>query len=118
MNHCASFRRHVFTFFTLALVLFLGLPATNFAQSTTQSKVTDKAAALRQALQEKLDSIHAAGRFPGVTAGVVLGDGTSFGLASGFADTALRIPMKPSDRTSTHGSLAKWPSNSIGISER
>ena len=62
--------------------------------------------AIRDRLQATLDSIHAAGRFPGVTAGVVLADGTTFGLASGFADTALRIPMKPGDRL-LQGSVGK-----------
>src|SRR5687768_14571632 len=62
--------------------------------------------ALRSRLQATLDSIHAAGRFPGITAGVVLGDGTSFGLASGFADTALGIRMTPNDRL-LQGSVGK-----------
>jgi D-alanyl-D-alanine carboxypeptidase len=62
--------------------------------------------ALASRLQATLDSIHAAGRFPGVTAGVVLGDGTAFGLASGFADTARKIRMTPSDRL-LQGSVGK-----------
>ncbi len=62
--------------------------------------------ALRTRLQAALDSIHAAGWFPGVTAGVALGDGTAFGLASGFADTARRIRMTPDDRL-LQGSVGK-----------
>jgi D-alanyl-D-alanine carboxypeptidase len=97
MNYCASFRRQVFTFFILALVPILGLPAINFAQSTTQAKVTDKSAGLRQALQEKLDSIHAAGQFPGATAGIVLADGTSIGIATGLADREANRRMSSAD---------------------
>ena len=68
--------------------------------------LTSAQLALRARLQATLDSIHAAGRFPGVTAGVVLGDGTAFGLASGFADTARRIRMTPNDRL-LQGSVGK-----------
>jgi D-alanyl-D-alanine carboxypeptidase len=70
--------------------------------------------ALRSRLQATLDSIHAAGRFPGITAGVVLGDGTSFGLASGFADTALRIRMTPNDRL-LQGSVGKTYVSAVAL---
>ena len=80
-------------------------PAT-VATTAAAPTLTTAQLALRDRLQATLDSIHAAGRFPGVTAGVVLGDGTSFGLASGFADTALRIAMRPSDRL-LQGSVGK-----------
>ena len=80
-------------------------PAT-VATTAAAPTLTTAQLALRDRLQATLDSIHAAGRFPGVTAGVVLGDGTSFGLATGFADTALRIAMRPSDRL-LQGSVGK-----------
>ena len=76
------------------------------AAGTATTSLSSQQLAIRERLQATLDSIHAAGRFPGVTAGVVLGDGTAFGLASGFADTALRIPMKPTDRL-LQGSVGK-----------
>jgi D-alanyl-D-alanine carboxypeptidase len=76
------------------------------ASTTVAPSYTPAQAATRARLQSVLDSIHAAGRFPGVTAGVVLGDGTSFGLASGFADTAARIPMTPAARL-LQGSVGK-----------
>ena len=78
--------------------------ATNVA--TPEPTLTAAQAAIRDRLQATLDSIHAAGRFPGITAGVVLGDGTSFGLAAGLADTALGIPMRPTDRL-LQGSVGK-----------
>ena len=74
--------------------------------SVTAPAHTAAQLAVRARLQGTLDSIHASGRFPGVTAGVVLGDGTSFGLASGYADTAARIRMTPNDRL-LQGSVGK-----------
>jgi CubicO group peptidase (beta-lactamase class C family) len=62
--------------------------------------------ALRQRLQAKLDSVHAAGRFPGATLGVVLADGRSFGLAVGLADTVRREPMR-TDHRMLQGSVGK-----------
>ncbi len=52
---------------------------------------------LRNRLQAKFDSLHAAGQFPGATAGFVLADGSSFGLATGFSDKTKKIRMTPAD---------------------
>lgn len=52
---------------------------------------------LRHRLQAKLDSLHAAGQFPGATAGFVLADGSSFGLATGFSDKIKKIHMTPAN---------------------
>jgi D-alanyl-D-alanine carboxypeptidase len=49
-------------------------------------------------LQDKLDQIHAAGRFPGITAGFALPDGTSFALAAGVSDREAKTAMQPADR--------------------
>ncbi len=54
-------------------------------------------AQLRHRLQAKLDSLHAAGQFPGATAGFVLADGSSFGLATGFSDKTKKIRIAPAD---------------------
>ena len=54
-------------------------------------------AAIRARVQATLDSIHGAGRFPGATAGIVLADGRSIGLAAGMSDTAARRPMRADD---------------------
>lgn len=48
-------------------------------------------------LQAKLDSLHAAGHFPGATVGVYLPDGRTLALATGVADSG-GIPMRPRDR--------------------
>lgn len=53
---------------------------------------------LRAAIQTKLDSLHAAGTFPGATFGVALPDGTVLGFAVGQADTAADIALRPDDR--------------------
>jgi len=54
-------------------------------------------AMLEQRLQASLDSLYAAGRFPGGTVGVTLPDGTVLGLAVGQSDTILKLPMRPTD---------------------
>ena len=46
-------------------------------------------------LQPYLDSVHAAGRFPGATLGVAFADGSSCAIATGWSDTAKRVRMEP-----------------------
>ena len=67
------------------------------AGSQRESRRAAASAPLRQRLQQKLDELHQAGKFPGATVGVALADGTSFGLATGFADPKAKAVMKPSD---------------------
>ncbi|UCC82158.1 MAG: beta-lactamase family protein [Gemmatimonadota bacterium] len=61
---------------------------------------------LQEALKAKLAELQAASGTPGVTAGVVLADGASFGLAAGMADTLAAIPMT-SDSRLMQGSVGK-----------
>ena len=61
-----------------------------------QNNVTDKAA-LKTAIQLKLDGWHKAGSFPGATLGVVLANGESFGLAVGGSDRETKKRMTPTD---------------------
>ena len=70
-------------------VLLLSVP-TAFAQKTDTN-------ALSRKLQTSLDEWHKSGKFAGATVGVVLEDGTSFGLATGFSDLETKTPMKPTD---------------------
>ncbi|HEU4598076.1 MAG TPA: serine hydrolase domain-containing protein [Pyrinomonadaceae bacterium] len=65
--------------------------------SLGQARAASDSASLRQRLQQKLDELHRAGKFPGATVGVALADGTSFGLATGFSDPKAQAAMKPSD---------------------
>jgi len=57
-------------------------------------------------LQQSLDSLRATGHFPGVTLGVTFADGRSIALASGEADTARHIAMRPTARM-LQGSVGK-----------
>jgi D-alanyl-D-alanine carboxypeptidase len=49
--------------------------------------------ALKQKIQIKLDSLCVAGKFPGLTAGIVFPDNTSMAFASGMADSAKHQKM-------------------------
>ena len=73
----------------LALVTML-VPAAGAERS--------QSAPLRAALEAKFAELHKAGAFPGGTAGFVLADGTSFGIAVGVADRDTKTPMQPTDR--------------------
>jgi D-alanyl-D-alanine carboxypeptidase len=53
--------------------------------------------AIRARLQAKLDSLHAAGSFPGAVAGVALPDGRVISVAVGESDTSSHTRMRPSD---------------------
>ena len=61
---------------------------------------------LRIALQTRLEELHSESGAPGVNVGIVLADGTAFGLAAGLADTALGLPMEPTSRL-MQGSVGK-----------
>lgn len=65
------------------------------AQAAAQQPSLDD---LRARVHASLDSIHASGRFAGATAGVVLRDGSSFGVAVGESDSTRNIMMRPDDR--------------------
>ena len=72
------------------------LALAGFAAASAQ--VPAPSADLKPRLQAAMDAVVAAGKFPGFTAGVVLADGTTIGLAAGVSDREARTPMKPSDR--------------------
>jgi D-alanyl-D-alanine carboxypeptidase len=61
---------------------------------------------LRTALQDRLVALQTESGAPGATAGIVLGDGTVYGLAAGMSDTIRRLPMTASDRL-LQGSVGK-----------
>ena len=64
------------------------------------------AQSLESRLKSRLDSLHAAGRFPGATVGVALPDGRTFGLATGWSDTVRKEIMRPAHRM-LQGSVGK-----------
>jgi D-alanyl-D-alanine carboxypeptidase len=53
---------------------------------------------LQARLQAVLDTALAGGKFAGMTAGIVLADGTPIALAAGLSDREAKIPMKSADR--------------------
>ena len=93
---------------TLALGAVLLAAVAARAQGTPPTTARSQApvATIRARLQAVLDSAHAAGRAPGISAGIVLSDGTAFGLTSGLADTALKVPLRPADKL-LQGSVGK-----------
>lgn len=78
--------------FYMAVLLLSGL--SYCAQKAAGQTNTEM---LRQKLQKQMDDWHKSGKFAGATAGVVLADGTSFGLAAGYSDRDAKTPMRDSD---------------------
>ncbi len=64
----------------------------------TQVFTQEASPALMERLQARVDSFQAAGDFPGVSVGIRLPDGTSFGLVAGVSDRATGREMQPGDR--------------------
>lgn len=99
----------------LALILCVGCSPTTRAQSAPQTpRAEAKPAPLRQRLQEKFDTLHAAGTFPGATAGFALADGSSFGLAVGLSDVETSKPMRPTDLM-LQGSVGKTYAAAVAL---
>ncbi|HEX7176183.1 MAG TPA: serine hydrolase domain-containing protein [Pyrinomonadaceae bacterium] len=104
----------------LAALLFdCGALAAAAARPQTQKPTprvssADAAARLRRRLQEKLDALHAAGRFPGATAGFAFADGTSLGLSVGTSDTQKKTPMRPNDLM-LQGSVGKTYAAAVAL---
>jgi D-alanyl-D-alanine carboxypeptidase len=70
------------------------------------SKKNDKLARLRQAVQTKLNELHAGADWPGATVGFVLDEGGAASVSTGLADVEERTLLKPSDRLLA-GSIGK-----------
>jgi D-alanyl-D-alanine carboxypeptidase len=71
-------------------------------------------ATLQEQLQAKFAELHKAGTFPGGTAGFVLADGSSFGVAVGMSDRTSGTPMKPTDRLLL-GSVGKTYASAVAL---
>lgn len=90
-----------FVTLSIAALVGFGLSGPVRAQQPSATPVD-----LQNALQARLSQLHSESGVPGVTAGVVLADGTTFGLAAGMADTALGLAMTPESRL-MQGSVGK-----------
>jgi D-alanyl-D-alanine carboxypeptidase len=87
--------------------VFVAAAATAIGVGTARGQEPGRTQAdLGDALQGRLNELHAASGVPGVTAGIVTANGTVFGLAAGMSDTVLRAPMVASDRL-LQGSVGK-----------
>ena len=101
-------RRPVFVTTAVAAVSLISLSAFE------QARPARSLAAIQQRLQAKFDELHKAGSFPGGTAGFVLADATSFGIAVGVSDRAAGTPMEPTDRLLL-GSVGKTYAAAVAI---
>ena len=80
-----------FLVFTLAIA---GVGASFAKNPVDTNKGLEK---VKQQFQTKLDGWHAKAKFSGATVGIVLADGTSFAIATGYSDRDAKTPMKPGD---------------------
>ena len=88
----STIRKFFYLFQVLAAALFLS------NGSAAGQAPAPRADDVKTRLQAALDALHAGAQFPGMAVGVVLADGTSFGLATGVSDREAKTPLKPSDR--------------------
>jgi D-alanyl-D-alanine carboxypeptidase len=82
--------------------------------TSTAPDVAPRDSARARQLQAKLDSFRLAQRLPGVSIALVLADGHSLALTSGFADTARHVALRTSDRL-LHGSVGKTYVSAIAM---
>lgn len=87
----------------LAMAPLVAMSTTSLPAQVAEPRQT---AQLPETLQAKLAELQVASGVPGVTAGLVLADGASFGLAAGMADTAEATPMTAESRL-MQGSVGK-----------
>lgn len=92
----------------------VALAAVPFLSLAASQQSAPPAAGLQQRLQAKFEELHQAGSFPGGTAGFVLADGTSFGIAVGLSDRSAGTPMKLTDRLLL-GSVGKTYAAAVAI---
>ncbi len=95
-------KKNTFTLFTLGILILSHLFLSVACHESSVNKI-DK---LSAALQSNLDELTALDGLPGATLGVVLSDGGTIHLASGFADMEKKIKMTPGDRMFS-GSIGK-----------
>ncbi len=74
--------------------------------SAQEPAVVADSRSLEQALADRLAELQAESGSPGITAGVVLPDGTAMGFAAGMADTSRSVTMTPDSRL-LQGSVGK-----------
>jgi D-alanyl-D-alanine carboxypeptidase len=85
---------------TVAYILSFSALTACAPAGTTASAAAQRVAAdpLRATLQTRVDSLVSAAQFPGVVVGVSLGNGTTYTIAGGYADTVKDVRMTPDAR--------------------
>jgi len=78
----------------------------------TSYQVFAQNAAFKQKIQARLDSLREAGKFPGLTVGIVFPDNTSIAFASGVADSAKHQSMT-TDAMLMQGSVGKTYASAV-----
>ena len=74
------------------------IPAVTPDLPAQQRAAVQEKTAVREQLQASFAELHKTATFPGGTAGFVLADGSSFGIAVGVSDRRAGTPMQVSDR--------------------
>jgi len=100
------------TFLTLAAAAALGCAGPPAPASPAPAPTL--ADALGPRVQQVVDSIQAGAGFPGVTVGVAFRDGSSLGVAAGWADTTRRERMTP-DHLLLQGSVGKTYVSAVAL---
>ena len=83
---------------SLRLALFLVLVGPGLGCATFRQGTAEPDPEVLGRLQTVIDSFHAGGGFPGVSASVSMPDGSLLNVVAGEADTVRHIPMAPSAR--------------------
>ncbi len=73
-------------------------------------------APLRDRIQAYLDEWRASASFPGASVGIVLTDGTAFGVVTGVSDRAAGTPMKVDDSCCSPAAPARRSSRPLPCS--
>jgi D-alanyl-D-alanine carboxypeptidase len=83
----------------LVFAAFLAMTAGVSADQAESKHLSDtQFEKLKEQVQGKLDGLRAAAEFPGISVGVILADGRSAGVVSGFADVENKVSLKPAHR--------------------
>ena len=82
---------------TLAVIVVTSVVVAQQPASSALLRQGSGGQALRDRVQSYLDEWRAASAFPGASVGVVLKDGTAFGVATGVSDRGAATPMKVDD---------------------
>ncbi|MES2522676.1 MAG: serine hydrolase domain-containing protein [Gemmatimonadota bacterium] len=108
---CAPLRIAPLRFAPLRCAALLGLlvacaPRARGVASTGAGPAAAVDSALTRRLSTLADSVRAAQRWPGLSIAVVRADGATSAVTSGLADTARKIPLRPTDKL-LQGSVGK-----------